>query len=664
MSGSDKKLYIKFRGRVIEHLGIDMYQSPVAAIAELISNAWDADARKVHVQLPKSIQGDAEFVVSDDGAGMTIEECQDFYLNVGYNRRKRPDGERTPGGRPVMGRKGIGKFAGFGIASLLEVETISKKTGELTVFKLDINKLIGSEEVDGYVESSTPMEVEVLNYLPPDEGRRERHGTRIRLQGLTLKKTPNVDRFRVSMARRFLLLERASEFTIFVHGAPIADEQGVENIEFDFPKDYSDNEAPAGMRVVDGWGVESLRNGKEIKWRFVFYKEPIRDEDLAGISIFSHHKLAQRPFFFNLSGGLGGQQALSYLSGRVQAEYIDEQQKDLISTERQRINWEAEDALPLLEWGQERTKSLMRIWQDRRAANKVRAIQLRLTPFARRLAKLENYERRIVERALKSIARITVLSDADFADLANAILSAWEGGRLRDLIDRLATSADLDAETLVQILVESRVMTALHAAERVKSQLNLISGLEERIKRKELELAVRDYIAANPWMISPQWETFRIEKSVDTLIAEVGKETLDKADKENAWAGRVDLVLRSGAQLLVLEFMRPGVTADWDHVSRFERYVLTLRDAIAARRGGQIRDVTGIMVADKLEVPPAFQQKLRALRSEGMDAIDWQGLLAGSKGQWQEYFDILYSRAPDDERMQRLAGRIEEKEEN
>jgi hypothetical protein len=86
------------------------------------------------------------------------------------------------------------------------------------------------------------------------------------------------------------------------------------------------------------------------------YSQPIRDDDLTGVSIFSHHKLAQRPFFFNLSGGLGGQQALSYLSGRVKAEYIDEQEKDLISTERQRINWEAEETLPLLHWGQNRVK--------------------------------------------------------------------------------------------------------------------------------------------------------------------------------------------------------------------------------------------------------------------------------------------------------------------
>ena len=44
MSAKEEKLYLRFHGRIIDSLGIQMYQSPVVAIAELIANAWDADA--------------------------------------------------------------------------------------------------------------------------------------------------------------------------------------------------------------------------------------------------------------------------------------------------------------------------------------------------------------------------------------------------------------------------------------------------------------------------------------------------------------------------------------------------------------------------------------------------------------------------------------------
>ena len=88
MNNEGKKLHINFHGRIIDHLGIEMYQSPVAAIAELISNSWDADAEVVEVTLPPTSAGDDDkYIVKDDGIGMTFHECQEYFLNVGYCRR-------------------------------------------------------------------------------------------------------------------------------------------------------------------------------------------------------------------------------------------------------------------------------------------------------------------------------------------------------------------------------------------------------------------------------------------------------------------------------------------------------------------------------------------------------------------------------------------------
>lgn len=640
------KLEIQFHGRVIEHLGIDMYQSPVAAIAELVSNAWDADASAVNIELPKSLGPDAMIRIKDDGLGMTFEECQARYLKVGFNKRKTLGSATSPGGRPLMGRKGIGKFAGFGIARVVWVKTISEATGECTTFSLDIAKLLGTD--DEYVNAE-PLEVDLIAYLGPDEIRRNDHGTVLELRSLTMTKAPNVDQFRKSMARRFLLQQTAADFAVTVDGEPLPESEDLAKIEFDFPSAYRDGEMPTGMSVVDGWGVEQV-NGHELQWRFAFHKETISEEELAGIVVFSHGKLAQRPFLFNLSGGFGGQHGVPYLAGRVKADFIDEQAADLISTERQRINWEAPAARPLLEWGQSRIKALLKLWQERRAQEKVASIDAKVSQFSQRLGKLPTYERRIVRRALTAIARISVLSEEQFADTANAILVAWEGGRLKDFIAELADAEDMDAEALVKILTESNVMTALHAAESVKAKLNLIRGLSERIQTRELENAIRDYIADNPWLVNPRWETFKRETGVQHLLDQAANEAGLRGDD---WSGRVDLALASGEHLLVLEFMRPGLTADWDHVDRYERYVRILRrHVIAATRFNR---VDGLLVADGLAKKQDVVDKLAALRSEGMEARDWPMLLADAEKQWRDYFEILYSRAPDDERMRDLA---------
>lgn len=192
----EEKLYLRFHGRIIDSLGIQMYQSPVAAVAELVANAWDADASRVKVHLPSSLSGEPEISVQDNGIGMTFAECQKLYLNVGRNRRDDDGVDSSPDGRPVLGRKGIGKFAGFGIAELLEIDTTSSKTGERTVFRLDLQDL----RSDAYVGTAA-KEVPIIRKEGACESRKALKGLRVNLRKLKLARTPSEDVFRRSMAR-------------------------------------------------------------------------------------------------------------------------------------------------------------------------------------------------------------------------------------------------------------------------------------------------------------------------------------------------------------------------------------------------------------------------------------------------------------------------------
>jgi hypothetical protein len=354
---------------------------------------------------------------------------------------------------------------------------------------------------------------------------------------------------------------------------------------------------------------------------------------------------------FNLTGGLGGQHGVEYLSGQVQADYLDTLPDDLIATERQRINWDHDESKLLLDWGRERVKQLLRIWRERRAAKREEQILNKLVGFSGRLEKLPTHEGKTIKKALRKLASIETLDDKEFEDLGSAILTSWEQGRLRDLIATISESEKLSAGDFLKLLVEAQVLTALNVAEAVKTKLAAIEGLRSRIQDQQLENAVRDYIAKNPWLISGKWETFKKEISIDKLMKEAAK----KAELSGSdWEGRVDLVLSSGTQLLVLEFMRPGLKVDWDHLSRFERYVVNLRTSITANSGGPFKSVIGYIVADDLAKSPDAIEKIQTLRNGGMFAQDWNMLLEGAKAEWRELMDLLVSRAPQDERLKSL----------
>lgn len=619
-----------------------MYQSPVNAIAELVANAWDADATSVEIALSDTATDPAAtFVIRDNGIGMDFDGCQSLYLAVGRNRRGDAAEEKTAGGRPVLGRKGIGKFAGFGIASLVTVETVSQATGERTVFRLDLDALTADNE-----PRAVQKEIDVVAYDPPDKGRKDQHGTSVTLSNLTIQRAPSENQFRLSMARRFLLHEGQANFQVSVRDTPLPQSYDVAGFEYQFPKDLP--EPIEGMKIDDkGWGLETV-DGKEIRWRFLFQKDTIDEEELRGVAVFAGGKLAQRPFFFNLTRGLTGQHGTEYLAGQVVADFIDRLPADLIATERQRVNWDRAETTPLLRWGQKRLRHVLRVWAKQRAVEKTRRLEERLVDFADRLDLLPNHEQRTVKRALTSLGGIPTLSETQFNDLGRAVLGAWEQGRLHDLIDEIAQSEVLDESSLLDVLVEARVLTALQTVEVVRTKLEAIQGLRKRIEAKELENAIRDFIAKNPWLISPEWETFTKESGLRKII----EEAADAADlTAQLYRGRVDLTMASGQHLLVLEFVRPGLTVDWDHLSRFERYVLSIRSRIRTATGARFRQITGYIVADRLDSKPEFADKIETMGREDMYALDWHALLDKALAGWRDFLNILEERGEGDFRM-------------
>ena len=642
----ERKLYASFSGNIIEHLGIQMYQSPVAAIAETIANAWDADADNVEVSIPTTSSPATEIVISDDGNGMTFEECQKRFLLIGYKRRGNRNTEDTAKGRKVLGRKGIGKFAGFGIAQIVQVETVSRENGEKTIFAMDVEKLTSGEYVNQGQE-----EVEVIDYQRPDTNAIKRHGTKITLKNLMLKRNLNADSFARSMARRFAMHETATNFQVSVNGKQIPTSEDLNLIQFTFPQDYDKGEQSQNVQIKDGWGIETV-GGQRVRWRVQFFKDTIDEEELRGISVFAGIKLAQTPFFFNLTGGLSGQHGQQYMTGQVIADFVDEQDKDIIAPERQRINWEHPATSDLLNWGQKLTRSLLGIWHNRRGEARRKQVEERTGIFDQKLSRLKARERRTVTQAINRIGSISTLSDDQFQELGGAIISAWDNGRLKGLIAEIADAERLTADELVKILAEADVLTALSAAEIVKTKLSAINGLKDRIEKRELENAVRDYISEHPWLISPEWETFAVERSLKTITDQAFNDSGMAAHRD--FNRRVDLTLSSGNQILILEFMRPGLTINNDHLSRFMTYVNAISERLSVNSGAEFHHVTGYIIADRISKQPGMSLTIQQLQNSAMFALDWDSLLAKAQRQWTEFLKILADRDPEDERLQSL----------
>lgn len=153
---SPLELHLKVLGRTLEHLGVQTYKRRDTAIAELVANCWDAGADRVEITVPDSSDYDrqaSEIVIRDDGCGMDESEVQDAYLVVGRDRRKAGAGALKS--RKVMGRQGIGKLAGFGIASSMHVRTWRGGTETRFALKIDDPTKPDDEVGDVVIDGTT-----------------------------------------------------------------------------------------------------------------------------------------------------------------------------------------------------------------------------------------------------------------------------------------------------------------------------------------------------------------------------------------------------------------------------------------------------------------------------------------------------------------------------
>lgn len=115
-----KDFKLKVSPRMLELLSKDLYTNMYFVLAELIANAYDADAENVYVFID-----DDEIRVEDDGTGMSADSLDSQYLLVGGESRNSEANARTTNKRRLkMGRKGVGKLAALSISNGFKLVTV------------------------------------------------------------------------------------------------------------------------------------------------------------------------------------------------------------------------------------------------------------------------------------------------------------------------------------------------------------------------------------------------------------------------------------------------------------------------------------------------------------------------------------------------------------
>ncbi len=266
------------QGGMLEALGINMYTSIGKCLVEFVANAYDSDASQVSIDVPYDriassrrevreaakkevrenrkdpftvltvpLPEDIAIVVEDDGHGMSPEDVRSKFLPI--NRKRREDGQGSEtqtksdsGRRFVMGRKGLGKLAGFGAAEIVEIRTKRRGDDFATLFTMDYERLRRSENLATVQVPATYEEG-----VDP-----ESHGTRICLRRLKCDAVKqSVETISETLSAAFFGISPA-EFAVHVNGRQLQEAQA--SYEFVYAPGAGDDGFARGSFDVEDVG--------------------------------------------------------------------------------------------------------------------------------------------------------------------------------------------------------------------------------------------------------------------------------------------------------------------------------------------------------------------------------------------------------------------------
>ncbi|HEY4544273.1 MAG TPA: ATP-binding protein, partial [Tissierellaceae bacterium] len=509
---------------VINHLGVGLYSSTPAALAELVANSWDAEANNVDIKI--ELGRDSSIIILDDGHGMSDEDVRTKFLKVGFSRRG-PDSSNNKtlnGKRYVMGRKGIGKLAMLALSEKVIIST--QKKGEIPIsFEI---------EVDKFKEAIRSKGKAKLKNIPIRRDYFESgHGTEIKLINTHKNITTTENYLRTRLARRFSVRpEKGDKFNIKINGVKVThkDRKYYDKIRYLW---YYDDKSLDDIRGIanlkrkniedkDEESIKSLDttlafegHSYDISGFIASVQQPSdlgRSEESANmISIFANGKVFAEDV---LATELGDAKYFNnYLTGEIHADFLDLDDIDRATANREAIkkqdplykalisklkkdmlivsaDWDEWRRSSPLDENEEETKAIKQ-WVDGLHDRRDKKSALRIMSTIQRTYKHENAE---TEKKMKK-------------SLYQNVIIGYESLKLRGGLDRLEKITDVLSPEFQEVFMSFNYLESLAYANITKERLAIIEKFKDIIDdAATLEAVAQEYLFDNLWLLDPSWD--------------------------------------------------------------------------------------------------------------------------------------------------------------
>lgn len=613
---------------VLNHLGIKLYSSIPAVISEAVANAWDADAEHVHITIT-----DASIVIKDDGHGMSVDDLNGKFLSVGYQRRK--DGHaKTPDGRDVLGRKGIGKLSLFSVADTIEVHSFKQEEKAGLILSLPgIQKSIESGEESYHPDSVDPSTIEISE------------GTIIAISDIRKNTNKAPGALRRRLARRFSTIGQVvngKPFIVNVNGVDITseDREYFKKVEFLWSYGERGKEIQKLTSATQVFERESNFSGwiGTVKSSGDLVSED--GDNLNDIQIMIRGRVAQEKTlqFFGEDGLYA-----SYVVGEIHADWLDDNDKDdVATTNRQSLIEDDPRVVKLRSEIQAELKHIQSKWtQLRNEAGSKEALKV---PEVNDWFNTLGADQKAKAKQMFGKINTLKLEPDEKKPLFKYSVLAFEKLKLRDSISKLDSITDDDFSGYLQAFENHDDLEAQLYYEISKGRLDLISKFEGLTEENALEKILQEFLFQHLWLMDPAWDRAATDPVMEV---EVKKAVLNDEEFDADYMkeiGRIDIQYRkSGGEHLIIELKRSKRVTDTDELYVQVRKYQRKMDQLLAGTGRsneayEIICLVGKDLKDWKE-PQGREKSRRILKEANTRVMTYQQLIGNARRAYSQYLD-------------------------
>lgn len=566
---------------VLDHLGINLYSNLPSVLSEIVANAWDADATEVSINIDKD---EKTILITDNGNGMNIDDINNRYLRVGYQKRKDPDFLKEPNTpilkRLPMGRKGIGKLSVFSIANTVEVHSV--KGNEKNGFIMQASKI--REIVEGEKEKQISYEPEPVSL----DSITITKGTRILLKDLK-KNVRSLSFSRKRIARRFSVIGEEYNFKVILNGEAISakDRDYFDKIQFvwylgDESVHYAEQckNATKKIRLENKFDYDYQTKHSVKGWVGTFknHGEGDEDEDTTKVILFARGKLIKEDLLPEFKEG---RMFSKYLIGEIDADFMDEDSKDdIVTSDRQRIletdnRWEVFSDF----FG---TKVLNKIGNDWTAFRNEVAEQQALSNGAVKewFDTLKGDNKKYAKSLFQKIERFKNADTETKRELYKSSILAFEKLALTQNLSRLRDIDENNVAALLELFGTVDDLESANYYEITRGRLEVLEKFKSLTVPETKEKVLQEYLFEHLWLLHPSWDRATHDSHMEVSINKVfDEEYIQKANlTDEEKKGRFDIKYRTtSGKHIIIELKRYArkVTID-ELIAQVRKYKNTL----------------------------------------------------------------------------------------